>query len=226
MSSVRIQGLQQGWEKLLSRVDRLSKRERIQMVVLMLVLLGAGWMQGALEPYRKEQVAIHKQRTQLDKGIGDLMTLEQEILIRKEKNPDQLAEERIAALRAEIQDLDKRLGEGVMGMISPSEMVQALKRLLTSESGLALLSLEVPPPRNLLVGDDAGGSVYQHTLVLRFSGSFEDVLHYLFTLERLPWKIFWDGLEFAVVEYPKAYVTLHIHTLSLTEDLVGGPGKR
>lgn len=218
-------GLTSQWQTLMTKLDRLSRRERIQMVVLVLVLLGAGWMQGVMDPFRKEQVALKKQRTQLEKGINDMRILEEEILARKDKNPDQLAEERIARLRQEVSDLDQQLGKGVLGMISPSEMIQALKSLLNSESGLTLISLEVPPPHNLLVGDDAGGTVFQHTLVLRFSGSFPEVLKYLYALERLPWKIFWDSIEFGVQDHPKSFVSLRIHTLSLSEDVVGGPGR-
>ncbi|MBF0627332.1 MAG: hypothetical protein HQL91_03835 [Magnetococcales bacterium] len=210
------------WETLLGKLERLARRERIQMMVMLVVVVGAAWSQLVLDPFRKEQSALRKQRTQIETGLRDMMTLEQEILARKDKDPDQMAKERIQVLEQEIATLDKQLGEGMLGMVSPTEMIPALQNLLSADSGLTLLSLEVPPPLNLMAGEEAGGTVYQHALVLRFSGAFPDVLKYLVTLEKLPWKLFWDEVEFAVVEFPKSYVTLRIHTLSLSEALIGG----
>ncbi|MBF0190805.1 MAG: hypothetical protein HQL99_06590 [Magnetococcales bacterium] len=215
-------GLGKGWETLLAKVDRLSRRERIQLVVMLVVVLGAGWFQGVLEPFRKEQVLLRKQKSSVENGLREMSTLEQEVLARKDKNPDASAQERIASLKQELAALDQQLGAGVVGMVTPPEMVQALKGMLTPDSGLTLVSLEALPPQDLLAGDDSGGAVYQHNLMLRFSGAFPDVLKYLRDLERLPWKLFWDGVEFAVADFPKSYVTLRIHTLSLSSDLVGG----
>ncbi|MBF0272315.1 MAG: hypothetical protein HQL98_09665 [Magnetococcales bacterium] len=210
------------WETLLAKVDRLSRRERMQLVVMLVVVLGAGWFQGVLEPFRKEQILLRKQKSQVESGLREMTALEQEVLARKDKKPDQLANERIAALKRELATLDQQLSTGVVGMVTPPEMIQALKGMLTPDSGLKLVSLEAGAPLDLLAGDDSGGAVYQHNLVLRFSGAFPDVLKYLQDLEHLPWKLFWDGVEFAVADFPKSYVSLRIHTLSLSTDLVGG----
>lgn len=216
-----MEALQKQWQNLLARLDRLSRRERMQLLVTLLVLCGAGWNQLAFEPFKKERTRIVAQRAQVEKGLGEMERLEQEILARKDKDPDQLEREKGATLKREIEELDRQLGDGVMGMVSPREMIQALKSLLAVESGLSLVSLEVPPPKNLLEGGDSGAKVYQHTLVMRFSGSFADVLKYLHNLERLPWKLFWDSVQFVVESHPRAYVTLKLHTLSLSADLVG-----
>ena len=45
-------------------------------------------------------------------------------------------------------------------------------------------------------------------------------MHYLQAIEKLEWKIFWDKLEYKVIQYPKAEITLIIHTLSDQRDLI------
>ncbi|MBF0214812.1 MAG: hypothetical protein HQM00_14835, partial [Magnetococcales bacterium] len=169
--------LKKQWEQLLAKVDRLSRRERGQLVVMLVVVLGAGWFQGVWEPFRKEQIQLRKQRVQVEGGIREMLSLEQEVLARKETNPDQAAQARVESLKQEMATLDRQLGAGMHGMISPAEMVQALKGWLDTESGLSLVSLEAQPPRNLLA-EEEGASVYQHTWVLRFSGTFPSVLKY------------------------------------------------
>ncbi|MBF0439646.1 MAG: hypothetical protein HQL93_11060, partial [Magnetococcales bacterium] len=193
-----------------------------QLLVVLLLALGAGWFEFVLSPFNKEKTELQRQQVKAQASIREMEKLERDFLQRKEKNPDQLEQEKVITLKQEIARLDKKLGEGIVGMVSPAQMIQALKSLLSGDSGLTLLSLEAAPPKNLLGGSESRGEFYQHTLTLRFSGAFPDVLKYLHDLEALPWNFFWDGIQFVVVEHPKAYVTLKIHTLSLSEELLGG----
>ncbi len=212
---------QKQWHILLGKIDRLSRRERIQMIITMLVVLGGTWSQLILDPYHKERVELLRQQAQLETDTQEMNRLASDVLARKDKNPDQFQQEQIARFKQEIAQLDKQLGTGILGMVSPTEMISALKELLSKSQGLTLLNLQAPAPINLLKGNDADGAVYQHTLILRFAGAFPDVLTYLQDLEQLPWKLFWDSVQFVVIEHPKAFVTLEIHTLSLSFDLLG-----
>ncbi|MBF0181178.1 MAG: hypothetical protein HQM03_14240 [Magnetococcales bacterium] len=214
------------WRDLLARLDRMSRRERVQLVVMLLVIGGAAWSQLALDPFNRELKEIRRQRAQVENAMREMASLESEILARKDKDPDQAAKERIAAITEEIATLDGRLSDqGSLGTVSPAEMIQALRKLLATDSGLTLVTLDSLPPKSLMEQDDAEGKVYRHTLVMRFSGTFPDALKYLRAMERLPWKFFWESVQIAVVEYPRAYVTLRINTLSLTADLLGAESR-
>lgn len=57
-------------------------------------------------------------------------------------------------------------------------------------------------------------SVFKHTVVIRLEGGYFDMVDYLSALENLPWKFYWSELDYHVVEYPKAIVTLEVYTLS------------
>jgi len=50
--------------------------------------------------------------------------------------------------------------------------------------------------------------IYQHGLNLVFEGGYLNALHYLQTLESLPWGLFWDSVEFKVEKYPMARFTI------------------
>jgi MSHA biogenesis protein MshJ len=64
-------------------------------------------------------------------------------------------------------------------------------------------------------------SIFRHGLAMTLSGRYFDVYHYLEALESLPWRFYWDSIDYQVKEYPTAEVTLHIYTLSFQEDWLG-----
>lgn len=56
--------------------------------------------------------------------------------------------------------------------------------------------------------------VFKHAVVIQLEGSYFDVVDYLSALENLPWKFYWAELDYRVIDYPKAIVTLEVYTLS------------
>lgn len=56
--------------------------------------------------------------------------------------------------------------------------------------------------------------VFKHAVVIQLEGSYFDVIDYLSALESLSWKFYWSELDYRVVNYPKAIVTLEVYTLS------------
>ncbi|GAB0056774.1 hypothetical protein SIID45300_01086 [Candidatus Magnetaquicoccaceae bacterium FCR-1] len=215
--------LKKQWQGSLARMEKFSRRERIQLLALLLIALGALWSQVILDPFTRERANLEKQRSQVQKGIREMATLEQEVLARKDKHPDQLARERIARMKEEVESLDKQLGVGLGGMVSPADTLKLLQEMLAGKSGLKLISLEVQPPVTLLEGEGKARSIHQHTLKMRFSGQYFDLVRHLRDLERLPWKLFWDDVEFVVADYPTSYVSLRLHTLSFSPELIGKP---
>jgi len=63
--------------------------------------------------------------------------------------------------------------------------------------------------------------VYKHGVVIQFSGTYRSTVHYLQSLESLPWKFYWDGLAYEVRDYPKALITINVFTLSLEKGWIG-----
>lgn len=57
--------------------------------------------------------------------------------------------------------------------------------------------------------------IFKHGLEIEFKGNYSSTLSYLQKLEALPWRFYWDEVSYEVLEYPKAQITVKIHTLSL-----------
>ena len=63
---------------------------------------------------------------------------------------------------------------------------------------------------------DTGINRYQ--MQLQLEGSYLATLRYLRALEGLPWKFFWEGVEYEVTEHPTARITIDLYTLGLPGD--------
>lgn len=56
--------------------------------------------------------------------------------------------------------------------------------------------------------------ITQHTIQLDFLGNYFSSIDYLARLEKLPWHVYWDTLEYKVLKYPQAEVIVKLYVLS------------
>ena len=90
-------------------------------------------------------------------------------------------------------------------------------------TGRAMTS-RIPSQRNPDEPDGKGetrAGLHRHGFALEFSGGYLATLNYLQALERLPWRFFWDSVDYEVMQYPRSIVRLKLYTLSLSEDWIG-----
>ena len=87
----------------------------------------------------------------------------------------------------------------------------------------AITSRTTPPAQPVrLAGqaDDEAALLYQHTITLVMSGSYAKLHAVLQRIERLPGLINQAGLEYRVLEYPQAELSLKLSTVSEYEDFI------
>lgn len=210
--------------------DARSARERGFLLAAALVALAGVWKLALWDPLSEARARAAVELPLLDAQLPAL----REQLDRLEQalsgDPDAAARERKQALEHERAGLDARLAELTDGLIPPQEMAGALRELLRAEPGLELVRLEALPAEPVLVRDPrepasaqptAQPALFKHGMVIELSGDYLATLRYLESLEALPWRFFWDGLDYEVVDYPKARVRIELHSLSLVEGLVG-----
>ncbi|WP_045860573.1 hypothetical protein [Teredinibacter purpureus] len=89
------------------------------------------------------------------------------------------------------------------------ELAQRSVRQLTSTVDEARLAEE------RIVG------VYKHAVRVSLRGDYFAVIDYLQQLEQLPWKLYWDFIEYEVKSYPNAEVSLEVYTLSTDKGVLG-----
>jgi MSHA biogenesis protein MshJ len=209
--------------------DQRNLRERgiLLLCALILPLLLVNTF--VLTPLGEEREAARRQVETLNVELGTLAVREAEILARKSYDPDKENREKKDQLEAEIERNRELLQTRITTLVTPREMPELLRDLLTGEQRLQLLRLANEQPERLQqVGSEADAeldeapALYRHRLQLEFSGGYLATLDYLRQLEAMPQAISWDSVEIETDEYPKAKVRLRVHTLSLSEAWIGG----
>ena len=69
------------------------------------------------------------------------------------------------------------------------------------------------PGRNDSAATQAA-SLYRHGVELTLAGSFAELLSYLHTLEAMPQRLLWGGVELRVEQYPRSLLKLRLYTVS------------
>lgn len=214
------------WQQLLDRFAALSGRERL--LVLVAVFAVAYQLADLVifdRQYREIQRIegeIARDRSAIGRVDGELAAAS----LQAAQDPNAPIRGQIEQLRTETQGLQSRLDAAARELISPQDMARFLEELLVQERELTLLRLQTLEARALLepmadAGSGTAPALHQHGFAIEFSGGYMATLRYLRALEALPWRFFWDSVDYEVVDYPQSVVRLRLHTLGLSEDWIG-----
>lgn len=210
---------------LMDRYDQLSLRERIIVLIATLLLIALVWDSVFMGPLDKERKGRLQQIDALSAEVGGLEQSIEALVEQGAANPAPDSEAAVEALRAEIGEIDRRLAGATSGLIDPKEMAQVLEQVLARARRLTLHGLRTLPPQAVVAPNaQAGGNaaqIYKHGVEMELTGSYLDTLYFLQQLEALPWRFFWDHVEYAVEQHPRGRVKLRLYTLGLEEGWIG-----
>ena len=213
--------------KLIVWLNARSLRERVILAAASLAIPLMLWNAALMEP-------LELRRIEADKRIATLQLDMQ----RLEQQTEQLASELSIDLDAEnrarkgslLDSLDRLRGvvdKRTEDLIPPAEMTRVLKEMLIKTKGLRLVRLENLPveplfetPEELDV-DIEGGDLFKHGVVIEVLGDFPTTVRYLREIEQLPRRFYWETLDYEVIDYPTARVTVTLRSLSTQEGVVG-----
>jgi MSHA biogenesis protein MshJ len=221
------------FDDLIDRFDQRSLRERVMVLLAVLGLISVMWDSVLMRPMDR----VRKNRLQavesLRAEVAGLEKSVEAIVAQGVRDPDEGNRKAVLKLKAEIAVLDGQLAGATAGLIAPREMARVLEQVLSRTSQLKLLSLKTLPPEAViapLVGDagaaqaamKAGATqIYKHGVEIEISGTYLEVLQFLQSLEALPWRFFWDHVDFKVEQHPQGRLTLVLYTLGLQEGWIG-----
>lgn len=205
----------------LARIDSLSRRERLLIMVTALTIIVGLWHLLLMGPLGDRADASRIELESLKQRIDSAnQNLEDQILqLAGEGN-----EERghIAVLKQRIDEINETLGNHSSELIDPAEMARVLQEILEEQTSLSLVRIGNTTPERLAAEEDSSGvTFYRHGLVIELEGSYFDCVNYLAEIEALPWRLYWQVLDLEVVEYPLNRVRLEVSSLSLDEEWIG-----
>lgn len=211
-------------QKYADGIDAMALRERAMFfgaVALVTITLLQVFLLNPVLSRRNQLAAQIAQQQEETKAIQAQV----EALVRPGvQDPNAVNREKLESLREQITRYDRQFEEQQQQFVSPKKMATMLRSLIAKNPKLELLSLRNLPSAGLSQGAGtaegraraAGGGreVYRHTVELSIKGGYFDLLDYLAALERMPQRVFWDGFDLSVEQYPQSVLKLNIYTLS------------
>ena len=221
--------MKQKWEKMSTKVDAMSMRERALIFATAVFLALSLVNTLLLEPLFVRQKALRTQVLQQQQMMSAVQL--QITAVQQQNSPDSTSPQRIQInqLRQEIAEGDVYLKSSRERLVQPEKMAEHLRQLLNKNDRLQLLALQTLPVTPLLEQPGAKSAdqsrevqavtqekqVFKHGVQLTLRGNYLDLLPYLSALESLPQQMYWARAQMKVVQYPSAELTLILYTLSL-----------
>lgn len=218
------------WKAWNARFALLKQREKylVSGAVLVAILLGGNSLW--LEPAQLRKAMLEKQIAQ-DKADTAELTVQVAALQTQLKEPDAANRAAIADARQRLSETNGQLKEFDQVLVAPEQMPNLLRALLARHRGLELVSLKTldpvpviqhPADKTAAKPLDANkaaaadqGNIYQHGIVIKVAGSYQDLLNYVAEMETSAQRLLLGRMNLAVSKYPRVELTLTVYSLSL-----------
>ncbi|MGM0593665.1 MAG: hypothetical protein ACQETD_03925 [Pseudomonadota bacterium] len=214
--------IKQRYEALSARIDALSLRERGMIFATLAALLYLFWSTLLLAPLEQEQQALLEQIETLRGEVTALDSQTLAVMQRHNTDPNRKEREQLADIEHQLAQTERQISETISGLIEPEQMADILEQVLQRQRGLTFVRLENLGREALVDVDtedadvDTAG-IFKHSLRLELEGSYTELLAYLRELERLEVQFRWDEVSITMLDYPRAAITITVHTLSMQE---------
>lgn len=209
-------------ERTLDAYRGLTEREQKLAVMTAHVIVGMLLIWIFLLPIWESAQAELKQKNEL----SAVNQRQQAHLERLQNSPvidlNQPIRNELAEFQQQQSRLDSRIGALTNSLVSPEHMVTVLEQLLMQDKRLRLISLKNLPQTDVDLGEEyADVELYRHGVRVKMTATYDSLVAYLKRLDSLPWKVYWQALEYRVDEYPNGELVLEIFTISTREDMLG-----
>lgn len=215
----------------LARLDALSARER---VILLLLLLAGLWAVAdvlVLTPIEREHKA---QQSKIVTYKTQLAELQAELARRQSlPDPDALARQKLAQVEQTLVERLQATSELQKTLVTPKDTVSVLQGLLARQPGVHLIRLNTRPPLPVGHSQDAKPSaeaqpaseakpvasdlppLYKHSVEITVSGDYAALTRYMRVVETLPAGFYWEHASLDASRHPYIELRLILNTLSL-----------
>lgn len=214
--------MQEKIRQLGERIDGLSLRERMLLVLACLAVIFLLWDAFLMDPVRQRQATVQVELEQVRDRLAQLTTSIQTLATRSDDDRNRELQTRRNALEQEIARLEQRLAEQFDAAVSPRQAVATLAGLLEGQPGLTVLALENLPPQALggVEGDVVTG-IFVHRVRVSLEGDHATLRAYLERIPNLPGGVFLESMHLSVPGWPTNRIELMFYSLTLDESWLG-----
>jgi len=222
------------WQEL---IDARVMRERALIFMCMLAAVFMVWSFVIQAPFDKKRLELESKIAASETEQRNLQVQIAAVTQSLLNDPARTKKAQITQLESDIAGVDSQLQSVSQRLIKAEQLPLALQDVLSKAERVTLLEVNTMPAMELQLTQlsESGQSssapsqqsqpqnagVYMHAVELKLAGNYAEVLQLLKSLEQLPWRFYWQTLDYKVVQYPNAEILLRVYTLSSEEGLLG-----
>ncbi len=201
-------------------LEKRSQRETVLILLAGFVLIYIFWDLFFSLPLRHEREKLQDQRQNLaqliEKQKQHLSTIESVIASASFSR----SLEKQQTLNAQFHQAEEELKSIQQTVIPEAALVQVTNSIIAQPIEVSLVSMKTFPNERWLKTPEANESlsplqgVYQQKMELEFRGNYFDAITFFGHLEKLPWHLYWDYLDYQVLSYPEAKIVAGFYLLN------------
>lgn len=224
-------------KKMADRFNALVVRERLLLAGALVAALYILFDLIAFGPAQKKANALTANIVTQKKHLDSLKAEETVLAKVLANDPNSRLKKEVDELTAHLSRLDKDIIHMSSGLVPVRQLAVMLQDVLKFSDKLQIQQLSTLVPEKINLNQRksaspapkietiktepaAGGGIaelnlYRQGVKLVVQGSYFQILDYIKHLETTPWRFYWDGLSYKVINYPLAEVELQVYTLSV-----------
>lgn len=219
------------WVQLRDWLEGRDLRERVLIFLAAVAVIGVGGYELLLAPAIEERDRLEQQTRGLQQEVQGLRAQIEDLSGRSFDQEKARLRARRKELQQQLRAQQEALGERAGAFIRPKRLMAFFEDLLlTPGSGpMRVVRVESQDREPLEVGASAAEEgrapeLYRKGVVVGLRGTYPELLDLLDAVEALDWAVQVTGLDYRVLEYPRAEVTVTLHTFLFEPEGAGdGP---
>lgn len=176
---------------------------------------------GGIEPLWNSAQHKYQQAVESAGHVARMQAYLEQLNDAQPLDPNLPVKKEISKLNQQKEQIGQRIYMVANTLVTPDQMPEILGNILTENKGVKLQNLENKPSENIVFQNHFSDvKLFKHGVTIEMTADYPSLVTYLERLDSMPWKLYWENLDFEIAEYPQGKLSIDIYTLSTTEEIL------
>lgn len=205
----------------LEKYRDLSSRERKLAVITVHVVIAAIYLILIAVPIWNTALYERTHANEIETNVLRMQAHLERLRSTPVLDPNESVRDDIQKIVTQKDIIEERIRSLTDTLVSAENMPKVLEHMLTQDRSLKLVSLENSAGENVVLNDEFSDvDLFRHGVTIHMAADYPAVMSYLKRLDSMPWKLYWQSLDYNIEEYPSGDLRLEVFTLSTREELL------
>lgn len=211
------------WQQLSERFSQLKERERYTALLASVFITAYLLIMQFVLPEFEQWQKLTQQWQQASASIQQQQKVLTELQQQSAVDADAEYLREVEDLQRKEQALQQQIAQLTSYFIGSERMALVLQDVLKSSNKVKISSVTAQPPVPLTFADSGSDNkavIYQHSTLVVLTGDYFALAEVMAKLDNLKWSLGWQSVDYKVLDYPSAELTLNLLTVSDNESYI------